>query len=167
LIKTIRRSQILTTFIDNEKKILKITRRLILDCISRWNSTYLALQSLVKHKPALLKMYENKRNLPITPKQREKLNELELSSDDWLLFSNLVELFGPFNEATGLLSGSKYPTIGLCLFAIRNIKDYLETEDENQSNILTDLKQLILEAFNHYFDENNEQQFLLMVSSFE
>jgi hypothetical protein len=166
LIKTIRRSQILTGFINNEKPMFNVTRRLIIDCMSRWNSTYLALESLLEHKPILANLFENKRKLPITSKQKEKLGLLELSSDDWTIFKNLMDILYPFYEATMLLSGSKYPTIGLCLFAIRNIKDFFEKEDDDQSNIFISLKQFILESFNNYFDEEDEQFFLLMVSHF-
>lgn len=168
LIKLIRHSQILMMYINNEKKEFKITRQLIVDCISRWNSTYLSLQSLLKHKPALLRLFENKRKLALTSKQKEKLNLYELSSDDYAILNSLMDVFDIFYHATYLLSGSKYPTIGLCLYVLRKIKNFLEDEDEDgneQSPVLISLKRFILESFNHYFDENDEQYGLLMVSS--
>jgi hypothetical protein len=165
LIKTIRRSQILTGFINDEKPTFDVTCRLTIDCINRWNSTFLALFSLLEHKPILANLFENKRKLPITSKQKEKLGLLELSSDDWAIFNNLMDILDPFYKATILLSGSKYPTIGLCLYAIRSIKDYMENNDK-QSNIYQSLKQFILESLDHYFDEDNEQFSLLMVSYF-
>ncbi|CAF3424702.1 unnamed protein product [Rotaria sp. Silwood2] len=116
LIKVIRRSQILMKFINTEKKMFDVKRRLVVDCITRWNSTYLAFSSLLKHKPT-----------------------------------------------TNLLSGYKYPTIGLCLYAIRNLKEYFEKEEENDSNILITLKRFILDALNLYFDEKDEQFSLLML----
>jgi hypothetical protein len=36
----------------------------------------------LEHKQIVLNLFENKRKLPITSKQKEKLNVLELSSDD-------------------------------------------------------------------------------------
>jgi hypothetical protein len=166
LIKTIRRSQILTGFINDEKPTFDVTCRLTIDCINRWNSTYLALYALLEHKPILANLFENKRKLPITSKQKEKLGLLELSSDDWAIFKNLMDILDCFYNATVLLSGSKYPTIGLCLFAVRSIKDYMENNDKNQSNIYQSLKEFILESLDHYFDEENEQFSLLMVSYF-
>ncbi|CAF3381207.1 unnamed protein product, partial [Rotaria sp. Silwood2] len=72
-----------------------------------------------------------------------------------------MELFNPFHKATNLFSGSKYPTIGLCLYTIPNIKEFFEKENENQSNIFMKLKTFILESLNHYFNENIPQVFLL------
>jgi hypothetical protein len=114
----------------------------------------------------LLNLFENKRTLPISTKQREKLNGLELSSDDWLLFSYLLEIFEPFYQATHLLSGSKYTTIGLSLFSIRFLREYFEKEEENDSSVILTLKKFVLESLNHYFNENDQQFQTLMVSYF-
>ncbi|CAF3115252.1 unnamed protein product [Rotaria sp. Silwood2] len=163
LIKVIRRSQILMKFINTEKKMFDVKRRLVVDCITRWNSTYLAFSSLLKHKPVLIYLFENKRKLPLTTKQKEKLGLLELSSDDYTILKNLIDIFEPLYQTTNLLSGYKYPTIGLCLYAIRNLKEYFEKEEENDSNILITLKRFILDALNLYFDEKDEQFSLLML----
>ncbi|CAF1473933.1 unnamed protein product [Adineta ricciae] len=148
-------------FIDNEKKLAKIKRRLYIDCMTRWNSTLVALQSLVDHKPVLISLFENKGQLPLTSKQKEKLGLLELSSDDYTIFNILIEIFQPFYHATNLLSASKYPTIGLCLLVIRELKEHLEKEENNDSNLLISLKNFILESFDNYFAENGNQHFLL------
>ncbi len=168
LIKTIRRSQILTMHINDEKEKSKRNRhrRLIIDCMSRWNSTYLSLKSLVDHKPMLMNLFENKRKLPLSSKQKEKFYGLELSSDDWLLLNYLLEIFEPFYQATHLLSGSKYPTIGLSLYAIRNLKEYFEIEGEDDSPVVLMLKKFVLESLNYYFNENDQQFKQLMVSHF-
>ena len=146
-------------FVNNEKKLFGVKRRLIADCINRWNSTYLALNSLLKHKTILLHLFENKAKLSLTSKQKEMLGLLELSSDDYAIFTNLMDTFDLFYQATDLLSGSKYPTIGLCLYAIRNLKEFFEKEEDDESNILITLKQFVVESLNHYFDENDEQFF--------
>ncbi|CAF1194026.1 unnamed protein product [Rotaria sordida] len=79
LTKTIRCSQILIMFINNEKK-LKTTRQLINDCIC-------------KHKTIMLNPFESKGKLPIASKQKEKLTLLEISSDDWMIIINLMNMF--------------------------------------------------------------------------
>ncbi|CAF1502782.1 unnamed protein product [Adineta steineri] len=161
LIKLIKRSQIIMMYINNEKKLSKVQRRLTTDCMSRWNSTFLSLQRLLEHKPILNSLFENKGKLPLTNKQKEKLGLSELSSDDYMIFTDLLKIFEPFDDATKLLSASKYPTIGLCLYVTRFMKDFLETEGEDDSNILITLKSFVLESFNKYFDEKNHQHFLL------
>lgn len=165
LIKTIRSSQILTAFMNNEKATLKIFRQLLFDCITRWNSTYTSFDSLMANQSPILSLFENKRKLPITSNQKDKLSSLELSSDEWNLIENLLLIFEPFFQATHLLSGSKYPTVGLCLFTIRHLKEYLETEDENQSTVLPFLKGLVSASLNAYFNENDQQHLLILVSS--
>ena len=65
-----------------------------------------------------------------------------------------------------MLSGSNYPTIGLSLFALRNIKDFLESESEEQSDVYTTLKKYLLDSFNDYFNEEDDQHFLLSVKVF-
>ena len=164
LIKTIRSSQILIMFMNNEKLTLKIFRQLLYDCITRWNSTYISIDSLMANKLPILSLFENQRKLPITGKQKDKLSSLELSSDEWAILENLLIIFEPFFQATLLLSGSKYPTSGLCLFTIRHLKEYLETDDENQSNILCFLKKLVQTTFNEYFNENDHHHMLILVS---
>ena len=69
-----------------------------------------------------------------------------------------------FFEATNLLSGTQYPTIDLSLFAIKSIKEYLENEDDDQSDILRTLKLFILQSLNEYFDERDPQYSTLLVS---
>lgn len=164
LIKTINRSHILTKFTNQERENLKVSRRLVYDCITRWNSTFYMLESLIQNKPVLLKLFANKRQLSISPKQQEKLALCELSSDEWTCLSHVLQVLKPFREATELLSGSKYPTIGLCLFAIRSIKDYLEIQPNDESNLSKKLKHFLLVSMNYYFSENDEQSRLLKVS---
>ena len=65
-----------------------------------------------------------------------------------------------------MLSGSNYPTIGLSLFALRNIKDFLECESEEQSDVYATLKKYLLDSFNDYFNEEDDQRFLLSVKVF-
>ena len=65
-----------------------------------------------------------------------------------------------------MLSGSNYPTIGLSLFALRNIKDFLESESEEQSDVYTTLKKYLLDSFNDYFNEEDDQHVLLSVKVF-
>ena len=165
LIRAIRRSQILTKFVNNHRKSLKICRQLSNDCITRWNSTYISLKSFLEHKTILLNLFENKSKLSLTSKQNEKIKLLELSSDEWTIIVNLTLLLEPFYHAIDLLSGSKYPTIGMALFILHNIKEFLETENDNHSNIYVTLKSFLLDSFNHYFHEDDDQYRLLLVCS--
>lgn len=165
LIKTINHSHILTDFITRQRDIMKISRRLAHDCVTRWNSTFYLLESLIQNKSVLLKLFNDKHHLSISLKQQKVLGFCELSSDEWTYICHLLHVLKPFREATDLLSGSKYPSIGLCLFTIRTIKDYLEVKLHDESNVSIQLKNFLLESMNHYFDEHDHQYHLLKVSS--
>lgn len=166
LIQSVRRSQIITKFVNDHKTSLRITRQLVGDCITRWNSTFVSLKSFTEHKKILLNLFENKAKLSLTSEQQERLQSLELSSDEWTIIINLVLLLEPFYHAVEVLSGSKYPTIGLSLFVLRNIKDFLESDNEQHSNIFIIMKKLLLESINFYFNEDDDQHALLLVSNF-
>ena len=166
LIRKIRQSQVLTTFFNSHKRSLQIVCQLSGDCITRWNSTYVSIKSFLEHKVVLLNLFENKSKLSLTSAQQEKIKLLELSSDEWTIIVNLISLLEPFYYAINMLSGSNYPTIGLSLFAFRNIKDFLESESEEQSDVYTTLKRYLLDSFNDYFNGEDDQYFLLLVRVF-
>ena len=153
-------------FTDIKRKIAQIVCQLSSDCITRWNSTYVSIKSFLEHKVVLLNLFENKSKLSLTSAQQEKIKLLELSSDEWTIIVNLISLLEPFYYVINMLSGSNYPTIGLSLFALRNIKDFLESESEEQSDVYTTLKKYLLDSFNDYFNEEDDQHFLLSVKVF-
>jgi hypothetical protein len=163
LIKIVRRSQILTAYVDLQRTKLGLSRRLVLDCRSRWNSTYLSLSTLLDHKQAMSNLFASKRQLILPVKQKETLGGLELSSDDWAIVSYVIQILDPFYQATQLLSGSKYPTIGLCLFAIRNIREFLEAGADDEASIVANLKGFLLDSFNQYFNDQDDQYTLMKV----
>lgn len=66
----------------------------------------------------------------------------------------------PFVHATELVSGSKYPTIGLSYFAIFQIRDFLEDVDDytvSDWKILHYLKSLLSKQVKKYFFDNYPQ----------
>ncbi|CAF1549422.1 unnamed protein product [Adineta ricciae] len=98
--------------------------------------------------------------LPLTLAQKEKLSLFELTSNDWIIINELVHLLEPISNATEYLSGSKYPTIGLALFTLRSIKEFLE-DDEDKTDVFIILKNYFLDTFKVYFNENDDQHHLL------
>ena len=142
---------------------LKIIRQLALDCVTRWNSTHYMLQTFLLHKRVFLSLFDQKRQLPIPKKRFDKLSSLELNTDEWEILSVLYKALEPFAEATNFLSGSQYPTIGLCLFAIRKIKEYFDRDVRDENPLMAPIRSFLSSALNHYFDEDSGQfQFLLV-----
>ncbi|GBC38914.2 zinc finger BED domain-containing protein 4-like [Rhizophagus irregularis DAOM 181602=DAOM 197198] len=64
----------------------------------------------------------------ITRKEGEKLEVLCPTIYEWKVIREIVELLNPFEEATRLLSGINYPTIGFTYPIIYNLRERLETE---------------------------------------
>ncbi|CAG8752946.1 16404_t:CDS:2, partial [Rhizophagus irregularis] len=97
---------------------------------TRWNSTLYAFQRLIILKPAIqmLKASLMSNTNSITRKEGEKLEVLCPTIYEWKVIRKIVELLNPFEEATRLLSGINYPTIGFTYPIMYNLRERLETE---------------------------------------
>lgn len=75
----------------------------ILDCVTRWNSTYMMIQRARRLKPVLHSfiVYEND----------DGLSELQLSEHEWRQAEYLIQLLHPFWLYTKTLSSHKTPMI--------------------------------------------------------
>ncbi|CAF2972075.1 unnamed protein product, partial [Rotaria sp. Silwood2] len=156
IIKMINKSSNLTSYIDKLKVIHKIPNSLSIDCISRWNSTKFMIGNMLKFKQLIIQLHSDKHDLPITSKRKQKLTNLELTSDEWRMIASIDNVLKPFYEATTLMSGQKYATIGTALFAIRKIKSFLENYVDNNL-FATQIKNDLLEQMVKYIDDDTEQ----------
>lgn len=86
----------------------------------------------------------------------------ELNREEWSILENLEEVLESFFEATKLVSGKKYSTIGLGYFAITSLKEYLQERSGNYE--IDQLKYLLLNQFINYFDNDFDQYTLLKVN---
>lgn len=158
LVNAISKSTIVHGFIEQLRTELNINRSLIIDCPTRWNSTYRLIEAVLVNKQLLIRFFsEYKHVASLTQKQQCKWKELEFDRADWMTMENLEAVLLPFYNATKLISGQKYPTIGLCYFAVAGVRDFLS--DQNLSNRqLVVMKELLLDQLTVYFD-NDEDQF--------
>ena len=115
---------------------------------TRWNSTLYAFQRLIILKPAISMLKASllsDMSLYIR-KEGERLEELYLTVYEWKVIKEIVELLSPFEEATRLLSGIKYPTIGFTYPSMYNLRDKLETDfDSLETNDARNCRDVILE----------------------
>jgi hypothetical protein len=114
IIITIRNSSTLTNNLNNIANTNKITfYKPIQDVIIRWNSTYLMIDSFIKNKNVFVLLTET--NL--------------LTSNEWAELDEIQAILKPFYDLTKNISGSSYPTLGLCYsmtLRINNIISMLE-----------------------------------------
>jgi hypothetical protein len=54
----------------------------------------------------------------------EKIRHLNLSEKDWMLMEDIVALLDPFEDATKLLCGDKYQTIGHVIPTLKSLAIY-------------------------------------------
>lgn len=158
LVKAISRSSLLSNFVSRLRAEMKITRSLSLDCPTRWNSTHRLIQNLLVNKPLLVRFFaEYKHTVVLSKTQQNKWNELEMSRQDWRTMENIELVLRPFHDATKLISGQTYPTIGMSYFAITGIRDFLIDQSPPSNTQLSVLKRLLLDQMKMYFDEDYDQ----------
>ncbi|CAG8453427.1 3191_t:CDS:1 [Scutellospora calospora] len=115
LIKTIRKS---TKIFEDLKNIETLDKQSflapILDCKTRWNSTY----HMIKRACLLNESIE------ISLIKHPNLKTYMPNKEEWKIYESLVHLLEQFNEATIELSSQSYPTIAhaqIILLALRKI----------------------------------------------
>ncbi|GJW58149.1 zinc finger BED domain-containing protein RICESLEEPER 2-like protein [Tanacetum coccineum] len=92
-------------------------RKLILDCKTRWNSTYKMLSTAITFKEAF-SMYE----------VREPLYKHCPSDDDWEKIESIYKTLEAFDACTNIVSGSDYPTSNLYFGEVQYIKQVLDRQ---------------------------------------
>jgi hypothetical protein len=170
IVKLINKSTILMNYVVTLKSQYKISRSLQLDCKSRWNSSYHLIETIIKYKKIINKINSEKHDIGLNKKQTTKLYSIELDQYEWKMLELLEFVLKPVVEATQLISGSQYPTIGISYFAIVQIRDFLEDPadvDVNDWKLLSDLKTMLLKQVQKYFIQKDEQWELMKVSSFD
>ena len=165
-IRLVRKSSILKGQVNRMKKEFNIKRELQLDCKSRWNSSFRLVETMLIYKKLINRLNSEKDDLGLTESQTQKLASLELDKSDWLLIESLEYVLRPFLEATKLVSGRKYSTIGMSFFAVVQMHDFLEDTKSlttNNSNVTSRLKTLLLIQLNKYFVKDDVQWNMMKV----
>ncbi|CAF3158305.1 unnamed protein product, partial [Rotaria sp. Silwood2] len=160
LIDMIRKSSILTLYFNKHRKELEETRNVLRDVCTRWNSSYMMIDSLKTVRPIIENLYNDKHRLNIKDDQIEKLNELEITSAEWNHLNQLHYVLEVFYNATNIVSGKTYPTMSSAYFIFTKLKSFL-MKDSNDNMTVKRLKKLLLSKMIHYFEEDEVQLNLL------
>ncbi|GJR45390.1 zinc finger BED domain-containing protein RICESLEEPER 2-like protein [Tanacetum coccineum] len=119
-------------------------RKLILDCKTRWNSTYKMLSTAIIFKEAF-SMYE----------VRDPLYKHCPSDDDWEKIESICETLQAFDSCTNIISGSDYPTSNLYFGEVQYIKQVLDGQFNDYREWLTKMVKPMKEKFDKYWGECN------------
>ena len=98
-----------------QKNVQREQQKLILDVVTRWNSTYYMLSRFFQLKDAVRSTVALlDKELPI------------VSSDEWLAIEEVINILKPFEQITNILSGEKYVTGSLVIVFSNGLKNVME-----------------------------------------
>ena len=121
---------------------LQISRGLRLDMVTRWNSTYLMVESAINYRAAFshLQVYDSH-------------YKHGLSDEEWTRCQKICEFLEPFNELTNLFSGINYPTSNLYFMNVWKVHMKLLAYKRGDDPLLSAMAEQMLEKFEKYWDE--------------
>lgn len=118
---------------------------LLLDCPTRWNSTYLMLTRALHYKEAFKNLAEIETSYQSLPTKSE-----------WLRANLISGLLQPFDEMTRLVSGTKYPTANLYFMEVWKIQTWLNTNEFHEDRVIADMVDSMRMKFVKYWEEYSD-----------
>jgi len=113
-----------------------------LDVVTRWNSTYLMLESALPYEKVFSSLHLHDINYTHCP-----------TFDQWRRAEKICEVLEPFHEITNLISGSSYPTSNLYFMQIWRIKCMLKEKLNNEDKVIKDMASKMHEKFEKYWKQ--------------
>jgi hypothetical protein len=104
--------------------------------VTRWNSSYLAWQRLLLLRDAIsvLNTKLARETDGDSKKDSKQLKKIMITTQEWDLIQNLVDVLEPFAEATDYLGGSSYCTHSIINPLIEQIKKELKPPSQSSSS---------------------------------
>ena len=121
------------------------TRKLVLDCKTRWNSTFLMIQTALIYKDVFYRL-----------KQRESQYKCLPEEKDWLMGKETCEKLKLFYNISELFSGTKYPTANLYFPKICEIRISLSRWLNSPYDEIKHMAANMIEKFDKYWSVINE-----------
>ncbi|KAL9664407.1 hypothetical protein QQ045_019807 [Rhodiola kirilowii] len=137
-------SQRIKIFGDVVKSWRLSGKKLILDCPTRWNSTYQMLACALEFK-TVFGYYEEK----------DSSYKNKPSEEDWIKVEKICSFLQIFNDITEIISGTQYPTSNLFLPELANIKEELEDKSKSRDAYIRDMANKMKAKFDKYWGSNN------------
>lgn len=140
-----------------------------LDVETRWNSTWEMLSDIISLKPSLEELlrrirgrHEGYTDFCIAP---TSLLAEEIPNESWCAVEDFCKFLAPFKEATVLMSGSTYPTLGLAVpvfFMIKqHVKRAITAEAGFTSTHTIKFAKAVLGKLNEYEDKIRGREVLI------
>ncbi|KAL8497790.1 hypothetical protein ACS0TY_021212 [Phlomoides rotata] len=120
------------------------SKKLVLDCKTRWNSTYKILKVAICYKDVFTRL-----------KQREPLYKSAPKEEEWEITRDICNKLKVFNSVTELFSGTEYPTANLYFPKICEIKMALKEWLCCGKSIIERMAIRMLDKFEKYWFQIN------------
>ncbi|XP_027086500.2 zinc finger BED domain-containing protein RICESLEEPER 2-like [Coffea arabica] len=134
----------LNEFAKIKKQLQLPSRKLILDCPTRWNSTYLMLASALEFRDIFPRYGDIDPGFHYVPSEFE-----------WMKVEEVCKFLGIFYEITNIISGSDYPTANLFLVELYRIKELLNEKALDFSDHIRFMAESMALKFDKYWGESN------------
>ncbi|KAH6784339.1 hypothetical protein C2S52_009298 [Perilla frutescens var. hirtella] len=131
-----------TLFSEIAKQLKLSSKKLVLDCCTRWNATYYMLLAALEFKDAFPRY-----------QQRDASYTSLSSEEEWRRVQVICKFLGEFEELTKLISGSEYPTANLFLPELVLVKNLLK--EKSQETFMQEMLTLMNSRFEKYWGSNN------------
>lgn len=139
----------------------------VLDCPTRWNSTYLMLMTALKFQSAFDRMAEVDK--PYEAYFAEKENNVRKvgppGPDDWESAERIVKFLKVFYDATLLFSASLSVTSNICYDTISLIKSSLTALQESTDPWVSSMAYSMREKFDKYWESTGKINKILIIAS--
>ncbi|KAK4269452.1 hypothetical protein QN277_022606 [Acacia crassicarpa] len=113
-----------------------------MDVSTRWNSTYLMLESALKYEKAFDILQVLDRNYKHI-----------LSQEEWRRGERICEFLEPFYDTTNMISGSSYPTSNLYFMQVWKIECILNENLCSDDDVIRDMSMRMKEKFDKYWKQ--------------
>ena len=124
---------------------VEFTSSLCMDVPTRWNSTYLMLDSGIKYRRAFFMLKYDDLAYKHCPTEEE-----------WERGEVMRTFLKPFYDITTLISGSSYRTSNLYFVEVWKISRLLETNSRSQDEVVKSMSIMMKSKFEKYWEEYSE-----------
>lgn len=123
---------------------LKVNRRVRQDVPTRWNSTYLMLESVLAYRMAFY-------HLQLVDNQYSQ-SKCFPTQAEWSRIEKITLILKPFYDITVLFSGGSYPTANLYFSNVRKIQQLIEKNLTSDDVVIQNMATFMSEKFKKYWD---------------
>lgn len=114
---------------------------------TRWNSSFYMLQRLCEQRQAVQGVLGDRATT-----SKQQASQFELAESDWSLMEGLEKVLKPFDTATNLISGEKYPTISIVQPLVQSLLQNFLTISATDSIYIQKFKKTVTSEFKTRFN---------------